>query len=202
MSRLSVSFDRCSNSAVLSLACWKHFFIRPDSCSCRWEPPLPVLCQSLHSCLWDAVCKQSSCFLLKTSSWNCQVSTCLSLGLLTAPPCPDCCSPSCSEHQLLKTWCQRSWNAALDRFGAGCLYFHPFPDFLTARSFTLPKQVEQLVRSLGRARSWECLFWGNALLMLLSGCLSCTENWQKVNKITFLGPQAFVPDESYFYHKF
>lgn len=93
-----------------------------------------------------------------------------------------------SEHQLLKTWCQRSWNAALDRFGAGCLHFHPFPALPAAPSFTLSKQVEQLVRSLGRARFCKCLFWVNALLMLLSGRISCTANWQKVNKITFLSP--------------
>lgn len=84
---------------------------------------------------------------------------------------------------LWASWCQRSWNAALDRFGAGCLHFHP-----SSPSLLVLSPFQSKLSSLGRTGSCKCLFRGNALLMLLSGRLSCTENWQKVNKITFLSP--------------
>lgn len=102
----------------------------------------------------------------------------------------NCCSFSSSEHWLLQTLCKRSQNAAFDSFCARCLRFHPFKALPTARSLTLSKWVEQLVRRLGRVRSCKCLFWGNASLMLLNGHLSCTEHWWKVNKTTFLSPSS------------
>lgn len=156
----------------------------------------------MHSCLWDAASlmyKQDSCchrsrrskedvhFLFKTNNLRCQVSTCSLLRYFTTPPSSNCSSPSCSKHRLLQTL-QKEPKWRLDRNCSCCLHLHPFKALPTAHSFALSKWDEQLVRRLGRVRSCKCLFWGNALLMLLNGHLACTEHGQKVNKITFLSP--------------
>lgn len=127
MSRFSVSFDRCSNSAVLSLACWKHFFIRPDSCSCRWEPPLPVLCQSLHSCLWDAVCKQASFSkqAVGTVKWApvCHWDFSQPLLALTAAPLP---APSISCWRLGAKGAEMQPWTGLVQVASTSILSHPF----------------------------------------------------------------------------
>lgn len=128
-------------------------------------------------------CKQGSCFLLKANSWNCEYL--FVTGTSHSPSLPWLLLPllfqaaAAAEDLVPK---ELKWS-----LGQVWRRLPPLPSLQPFQLLVLsPFQIK--LSSLGRTRSWKCLFWGNVLLMLLSGRLSSTENWQKVNKITFLSP--------------
>lgn len=75
--------------------------------------------------------------------------------------------------------CKRSCISVLNTFSVCYLHTHTFKVPPTAHSFTISKQVKQLVRRQNRERPSKCVLWGNA--WFLKRRFSCSEHWQRAN---------------------
>lgn len=127
-------------------------------------------------------CKQGSCFLLTPNSWNCEYL--FVTGTSHSPSLPRLLLPFLLQAAAAEDLVPKELKWSL---GQVWCRLPPLPSFQPFQLLVL-SPFQSKSSSLGRTRSWKCLFWGNVLLMLLSGHLSSPENWQKVNKITFLNP--------------